>query len=92
MLCRRTKNSNVVIYRCEFCQKGFYRVLAYEKHRATHTGIAAAVPCSQSDCDFTYSDMTQLKVNPSLVGCACVTTSSPYAVTTKSPFSLRSSL
>ena len=58
----RNKHSNVVIYRCEFCQKGFYRVLAYEKHRATHTGVAAAVPCSQSNCDFTYSDMTQLKV------------------------------
>lgn len=52
----------MVIYRCEFCQKGFYRILAYEKHRATHTGVAAAVRCTQGDCDFTYSDMTQLKV------------------------------
>lgn len=58
----RARHSNVVIYRCEFCQKGFYRILAYEKHRATHTGVAAAVRCTQGDCDFTYSDMTQLKV------------------------------
>ncbi|KAI9565271.1 hypothetical protein GHT06_009056 [Daphnia sinensis] len=57
----RTRHSSVVIYRCEFCQKGFYRILAYEKHRATHTGVAAAVRCTQGDCDFTYSDMTQLK-------------------------------
>ena len=58
----RAKHSSVVIYRCEFCQRGFYRILAYEKHRATHTGIAASVRCSQGNCDFTYSDMTQLKV------------------------------
>lgn len=57
----RAKHSSVVIYRCEFCQRGFYRILAYEKHRATHTGIAASVRCSQGNCDFTYSDMTQLK-------------------------------
>ena len=57
----RNTHSNLVIYRCEFCQKGFYRILAYEKHRATHTGVAAAVPCAQPDCSFTYSDMTQLK-------------------------------
>ena len=57
----RRKDSRVVSYRCEFCQKDFFRVLTYEKHRAMHTGVAAAVPCSQSNCNFTYSEMVQLK-------------------------------
>ena len=35
----RNRYNNVVVYRCDFCHKGFRRILAYEKHRATHTGI-----------------------------------------------------
>uniref|UniRef100_A0A0P5C0S7 Zinc finger protein n=1 Tax=Daphnia magna TaxID=35525 RepID=A0A0P5C0S7_9CRUS len=50
-------------YRCEYCGKEFCqgRILAYEKHLTTHTGVSAAIPCTQPGCDFTYSDMTQLK-------------------------------
>ncbi|KAI9554433.1 hypothetical protein GHT06_019705 [Daphnia sinensis] len=50
-------------YRCEYCGKEFCqgRILAYEKHLTTHTGVSAAIPCPQPGCDFTYSDMTQLK-------------------------------
>ncbi|XP_046452636.1 uncharacterized protein LOC124200445 isoform X2 [Daphnia pulex] len=50
-------------YRCEYCGKEFCqgRILAYEKHLTTHTGISAAIRCTQPDCEFTYSDMTQLK-------------------------------
>ncbi|XP_059351186.1 uncharacterized protein LOC130696249 isoform X2 [Daphnia carinata] len=50
-------------YRCEYCGKEFCqgRILAYEKHLTTHTGVCAAIPCTQPGCDFTYSDMTQLK-------------------------------
>jgi hypothetical protein len=59
-LCRVRRS--IRSYRCEFCQKVFFRVLAYEKHRATHTGVAAAIKCNQPNCDFTYSDMMQLKV------------------------------
>ena len=50
------------MYHCEFCQKRFCRVLAFEKHRATHTGLPVAVRCGQVDCDFTYSSVLQRKV------------------------------
>ena len=53
---------HVPCYRCEFCQKEFCRVLAFERHRSTHTGKAVAVPCSQPNCDFTYSCLKELKV------------------------------
>ncbi|XP_046452642.1 uncharacterized protein LOC124200448 isoform X2 [Daphnia pulex] len=50
-------------YHCEFCQKQFWRLLTYEKHRATHTGEAVAVRCAHPNCDFTYSDTQQLKTH-----------------------------
>ncbi|XP_046451608.1 uncharacterized protein LOC124199728 isoform X1 [Daphnia pulex] len=50
-------------YRCEYCGKEFCqgRMLAYEKHLTTHTGIPAAIRCTQPDCEFTYSNLMQLK-------------------------------
>ncbi|EFX82132.1 hypothetical protein DAPPUDRAFT_195595 [Daphnia pulex] len=50
-------------YRCEYCGKEFCqgRILAYEKHLTTHTGIPAAIRCTQPDCEFTYSNLMQLK-------------------------------
>lgn len=58
----RGRHTNTVVYRCDFCEKEFHRILAYEKHRVTHTGGEVAIRCTQGNCDFTYSEMLQLKV------------------------------
>ena len=57
-------DDNEVIYRCEFCQKTFRRVLTYEKHRVTHTGepVAIRIRCPVINCEFTYSARTDLQV------------------------------
>ncbi|XP_057375324.1 uncharacterized protein LOC130696253 [Daphnia carinata] len=58
---RLPRRANGPTYSCEFCQKTFYRLLTYERHRSTHTGVAAAIRCRVSGCIFTYSDLGQLK-------------------------------
>lgn len=35
----RDRRNNAVVYHCEFCQRGFTRLLPYEQHRSTHTGV-----------------------------------------------------